>query len=154
MTERPTFDPPAASTLRPPGDGECRFCGSTPAAHVSLQSLLSIAIIYRVSTVQGWMCRACGLAVFRSQNSRTLAGCWWGLGIIGAPILLIANRVKLGRVLRLAPPQPTPHVAAQVSAPLDPGKAVLLRGSGIFALAMCALILLVIGVGALALASP
>jgi hypothetical protein len=140
VTQTPA-GPSAATALRPPGDGECQFCGSTPAAHVAFQSVTSAVILFWVGLVQGWMCRACGLAVFRRQNSRSLVGAWWGVGIFALPIFLIANRVRLGRILRLEPPRPTAGVAGQVSAPLDPGRSVLRRRSGIFALVMAVVVI-------------
>jgi hypothetical protein len=117
---------------RPPGDGECRFCGSTPAAHTTFQSFLTVIIYYQTGTLRGWMCRSCGLALFRRQMNRTLVGGWWGPGLIAIPIIMLANRLRLRRILKLAPPRPTPGVAAPVPAPMDPGKPVLARGGGIF----------------------
>jgi hypothetical protein len=98
-------------------------------------------ILYWIATVQGWMCRTCGLAVFRRQTSRTLVGCWWGGGVFATPIFLILNRVRLGRTLQLGPPRPTPGVAAQAGAPLAPGRSTLRRGSGIFGLVMAAIVI-------------
>lgn len=146
------LEPGYATSLRPPGDGECRFCGSAPAAHTAFQSFLTVAVFYRLSTLRGWMCRLCGLAVFRSQTSRTLVGCWWGPGVIATPIILIANRLRLRRVLRLDPPRPIPGVAASVPTAMDPGAPVLARPSGIFALVMLAMVsgtLLVVAVDSL-----
>jgi hypothetical protein len=104
--------PVAASTRRRrvPILREC------PAAHTTFQSFLTAAVFYRISTLRGWMCRSYGLAVFRSQMSRTLLGCWWGPGVLATPIILIANRLRLSRVLQLDLTRPSPGVAASVPA--------------------------------------
>ncbi len=145
MTRRWASDASASSPLRPPGDGECQYCGSTPAEHVAYQSMVSAVILYWVGTMQGWMCGMCGLAVFRQQTSRTLIGCWWGVGVVGAPIILVANRMRLRRTLRLDPPRPTPGVAGQVAAPLDPGRSVLRRPRTLLCIAAAVVGIPVIG---------
>ncbi|MET8086470.1 hypothetical protein [Micromonospora sp. NPDC005237] len=148
MTTMPAPVPPPA--LRPPTDGECQFCGSHPAAHVSFQSMTSIVILYVVSSQRGWMCRSCGLAMFRHHTNKTLLAGWWGIGVVGMPILLGIDRLRLRRILRLAPPQPTPGVAASLPAPLDPGKPLIQRPGAIVSLILLTLLVLVIGCGALA----
>jgi hypothetical protein len=129
-----THPEPVPTRLRPPGDGECQFCGAQPAARVGFMSLISAAIFYSVAGNRGWLCRTCGLAVYRRHTNRTLAGGWWGVTATAIPIFLVANRIRLGRVLRLAPPQPTPGVAAFSPVPLDPGKPVLRRPGAIVAI--------------------
>ncbi|MGC4857278.1 hypothetical protein ACLQ24_28905 [Micromonospora sp. DT4] len=143
--------PPPA--LRPPADGECQFCGSHPAAHVSFQSMTSIVILYVVSAQRGWMCRTCGLSLYRHYTNKTLLAGWWGIGVIGIPIFLGVDRFRLRRILRLSPPQPTPGVAAHLPAPLDPGKPVIRRPGAIVSLILLTLFLLVAGCGALAFAT-
>jgi hypothetical protein len=61
--------------------------------------------------------------------------------VIGAPIMLGLTRYRMRAALRLAPPRPTPGVAAPSAAPLDPGRRVLTRASGRFALVMVAAVL-------------
>lgn len=151
MNPTSAADSSPATPLRPPGDGECQFCGGTPAAHVVFQSIVSVVILYWIGTVKGWMCRTCGLAVFRQQIGRTLVGCWWGVGVISVPIFLILNRVRLNRTLQLEAPRPTPGVAAQVGAPLDPGRSVFRRRSGIFGLMMAAIVIPLVALLALIL---
>ncbi|MEH1165113.1 hypothetical protein V6V47_06980 [Micromonospora sp. CPCC 205539] len=144
--------PPPA--LRPPADGECQFCGAQPAAHTQYQSVTSIVILYVISSQRGWMCRNCGLATFRHHTNKSLVGGWWGIGVIAIPIMLIANRLRLGRILRLAPPQPTPGVAAQLPAPLDPGKPVMTRSGGIVTIVVLASLVLVVACGVLVALLP
>jgi hypothetical protein len=134
--------PPA--TLRQPAQGECQNCGAHPAVRTSFQSVTSIAIVYVISTNRGWFCRSCGLATFRQRTNRSLLAGWWGVGVIGIPILALFNWGRLRKVLRLAPPQPTPGVHAPLRAPLDPGKPVWQRpGAIVAAVVLIALVLFV-----------
>ncbi|WP_433533775.1 hypothetical protein ACQPZK_16355 [Micromonospora sp. CA-249363] len=153
MSTMPTPAPVPPPALRPPADGECQFCGSHPAARVSFQSMTSIVILYVVSAQRGWMCRACGLSLYRHHTNKTLLAGWWGIGIIGIPIFLGVDRFRLRRILRLAPPQPTPGVAAHLPAPLDPGKPVIQRPGAIVSLILLTLFLLIAACGALAFAT-
>ncbi|UWP87229.1 hypothetical protein [Dactylosporangium fulvum] len=115
---------------------------------------MSILIFYVMSFNRGWMCRSCGLATFRRRANRTLLGGWWGVAALGIPVVLLIDRIRLRKVLRLAPPQPTPGVAAELPAPLDPGQPVLLRPGAIVAGAVLALILLIVALGVWAADAP
>lgn len=133
---------PQIPSLRPPQDGECECCGYTPAVRVTFQSVASLAIIYSVGTRKGWMCRSCGLATFRQLVGRTLLLGWWGVGLFAIPVILLANALRLRRVLRLpAPLFRLPEVTAPAPMPLDPGRPMLARGTGIFGLVITALLL-------------
>ncbi|WP_234582452.1 hypothetical protein [Micromonospora sp. MH99] len=115
--------------------------------------MTSIVILYVVSSQRGWMCRNCGLAMFRHYTNKTLLAGWWGVGVIGIPIFLGVDRFRLRRILRLAPPQPTPGVAASLPAPLDPGKPLIQRPGAILSIVLVTVLVLVIGCGALAFAT-
>lgn len=143
----PPQDKPESAVLRPPVDGECMFCGGHPAAHVALLSVASLAIFHVVSNDTGWMCRSCGLALYRRHTNRSLLQGWWGVGLVSVPVLLLVNRVRMRPVLRLNPPQPTPGVAALVPVPLDIGPAVRTRPGGIVGLAVLAVLVLLVVVG-------
>jgi hypothetical protein len=91
--------------------------------------------------------------MFRHHANRTLLGGWWG-GVLAIPIFLLVNRIRLRRVLRLAPPQPTPGVAAHSPAPLDPGKPVIARPGGIMAIVVLSLLVVVFCGGLASLAFP
>ena len=123
--------PATHSDRRAPAEGECVVCGSTPAAFVILQSMVSLAVFHWTSAERGWRCRDCALATYRQLTARTLLGCWWGVGVIGGPIVVLANRLRMRPALRLGRPQPTPGVAAPLHRPLDPGPRVLARPGGI-----------------------
>ncbi|WBB68147.1 hypothetical protein [Micromonospora sp. WMMD812] len=116
----------------------------------AFQSVTSVVILYIVSSHRGWMCRSCGLAMFRHHTNRSLLGGWWGIGVIAIPIFLLFDRVRLRRVLRLDPPRPTPGVAAHSPVPLDPGKPVLARPGGILAIVLLTLLVVVVGCGIVA----
>lgn len=139
-----------AGLRRPPVDGECEFCGHTPAVHVMFGSVTSFLVFYTISNRRAWMCRSCGLATYRVLTGRTLARGWWGAGIFGMPVIMIINRVRLRRVLRLGPPQGRlPEVASMVPVPMDPGKPLRSRGSGILAITICVLLALLVLIGVL-----
>jgi len=142
---------PPAPALRAPGEGECEFCGHTPATQVAFQCLTSFVVLYTISTRRAWMCRSCGIAVHRTLTARMLLGGWWGVGALGIPMMLLINRVRLRRVLRLEPPQGRlPEVTASLPAPLDPGRPVLRRPGGILSVVICTLLVLFVLVGVLA----
>jgi hypothetical protein len=82
----------SSSVVRPPEDGECAICGSTPAALVTLRALTSVVLLHWVTVRRAWWCRECASANYRELTDRTLAGCWWGFGVIGAPVVFWLNR--------------------------------------------------------------
>src|SRR5689334_10649188 len=106
------------NTLRPPADGECQFCGARPAVFTTFESIASIVLIQIGKAHRGWMCRTCGLAMFRYHGNRSLVAGWWGVTVIALPIYLVKNYVRLQKVLKLPMPQPTPGVAAPNLRPL------------------------------------
>jgi hypothetical protein len=113
---------------RPPAAGECRFCGSTPAKKLAIQSLVGLIIAFEVTTYKGWYCRDCGLAVYRDQTVTTLKGGWWSVtGLVIAPIFLLMNLIRWVRLVRLEPPRPTPGVVGPNSRPASPGRPVFRR---------------------------
>lgn len=124
----------AQGAPRAPMEGECTECGANPAAYVVLQSIVSVAIFHSAKAYRGWLCRDCALAMYRQLSARTLAGCWWGVGILGGPVMLLANRLRMRPALRLGPPRPTPGVTANLSRPMDPGPRLLARPAGIVGL--------------------
>jgi hypothetical protein len=126
--------PAAYGAPRAPMEGECAECGGSPAAYVVLQSIVSVAIFHSARAYRGWLCRHCALATYRQLSARTLLGCWWGVGILGGPIVLLANRLRMRPALRLGPPRPTPGVTAPSPGPLDPGPRLLGRPAGIVGL--------------------
>jgi len=112
--------PPAGE--RPPGPGECEYCGSAPAIKVAPQSLLGLVLFYRITTYKAHYCRDCGRAMIRELNAKTLVGGWWS---IGGPILvaigLLFNGIRLLRLRGLAAPVPQPGVVGRSPAPMVVG---------------------------------
>ncbi|MEV4813081.1 hypothetical protein [Micromonospora avicenniae] len=147
MSATPLPGDATAPALRPPTDGECQFCGGQPAVRTAFQSVTSIVIFYVISSHRGWMCRSCGLAMFRHHANRSLLLGWWGVGVIAVPMLLLIDGFRLRRVLRLDPPRPTPGVAALSPVPLDPGKPVLARPGAILSIVLVSVIVLLVGCG-------
>jgi hypothetical protein len=113
---------------RPPADGECRFCGSTPATRVAIQSVVGLILAYQVTTHRGWVCRDCGLALFRDETARTLKFGWWSLTSLAVvPIFLLINLIRWGKLARLAPPRPSLGVLAPNPRPAVPGPPMFRR---------------------------
>jgi hypothetical protein len=113
---------------RPPGAGECRFCGSTPAKKVAIQSMAGLILAYQITTYKGWICRDCGMSLHRDQTASTLKSGWWSLtSLFVVPIFLLVNLIQWIRLTRLAPPQPTPGVAAPNPRPANPGRPLFKR---------------------------
>ncbi|MYU28458.1 hypothetical protein GTW30_10415 [Streptomyces sp. SID7810] len=113
----------------PPGPG-CEVCGAMPAAPVTVRGHQGMLVLMRFLRRQGVLCRTCGLAVFRQMQADTLVRGWWGpLSVVITPITLLVNLGALSRLRRL----PAPATAAW-RPPLDPGRPVLRRPAGFFAL--------------------
>jgi hypothetical protein len=130
---------PAPAVLRPPADGECARCGGTPAVFHTVQSYYAVAVWGSMSTDRGWRCRDCALAAYRSRTVRTLRGCWFGLGVLALPVVLLSNAVRFRAAKRLTAPTPTPGVTAPERRPADPGRPVWLRPELPFAVVMAGL---------------
>jgi hypothetical protein len=108
-----------------PGGLTCRVCGSGPAAKATFRGVVGAVVMHTIWTATGPFCRDCGLATFRKQTAKTLAGGWCSVGaIVLTPFLLLFNVVARGKVANLPAPQPT---VAGGPAPLDPGPPVFQR---------------------------
>lgn len=113
---------------RPPGAGECRFCGSTPAKKVAIQSIAGVIFAFQITTHKGWICRDCGMSLYRDQIANTLKSGWWSLtSLFVVPIFLLVNLIQWIRLTRLAAPQPTSGVAAPNPRPANPGRPLFKR---------------------------
>ncbi len=133
---------------RAPAAGECRFCGSAPARKVAIQSLTGLILAFEVVAYKGWYCLDCGLAVYRDETANTLKRGWWSVtGLVIVPIFLLMNLVRWVRLVRLAPPRPTPGVVGPNPRPATPGRPVFRRPAAImlvFALPFTLAILLIV----------
>ena len=108
---------------RPPGPGECRLCGSSPAAAVTFRGHRGFIILMKFLSAPGPYCRDCGLSVFRSMTEDTLILGWWGvISVVATPVTAIINVVERLQVSKLGQPRRAPDVVAPLPAPLDPGK--------------------------------
>ena len=125
---RPNPDQQQPIQRRPPGAGECRFCGSTPAKKVAIQSMAGLILAYEITTHKGWICRDCGMSLYRDQTASTLKSGWWSLtSLFVIPIFLLVNLIRWIRLTRLTAPQPTPGVAAPNPRPANPGRPLFRR---------------------------
>ncbi|MBL0888862.1 hypothetical protein [Myceligenerans indicum] len=107
---------------REPADGECRFCGSTPAVKTTQQGIGSFLIFYRITTWRDQMCRSCAEAVHRDANAKTMTWGWWGLGGIMFWMFLLGNAARMRAARALDHPRRTAGVAAPLNEPMVPGE--------------------------------
>lgn len=125
------YGPPPAQYGPPPGWGQldltaCRFCGSVPAVDTTFRGHQGMLVLMRFLSVEGPFCRDCGLGTFRHMTSRTLVQGWYGyVSLVAAPVTVLINLVRRGKVARLAPPQPNPYGPSRP--PMDPGPRLLRR---------------------------
>jgi hypothetical protein len=79
---------------------------------------------------EGPFCRDCGLATFRRMTGSTLLAGWWGaLSMFITPLTVLINVVRRIKVAGLPAPMPPP--AGPYEQPMDPGKPLLARPSGL-----------------------
>jgi hypothetical protein len=122
------FGDGSAQPLRPPGEGECRFCGYSPACEVTLRQEIGMMLVRRRRWLTGFFCRDCGIAMFRETTNRTLLTGWWGvLSFFTNLLTLAANLDARRRLGQLSAPKPNPAVAAWLPAPIPAGRPVFLR---------------------------
>ncbi|MFI2760202.1 LppU/SCO3897 family protein [Streptomyces echinatus] len=101
-----------------------------PAAPVTVRGHQGMVVVMRFLRRRGVLCRTCGLAVFRQMQADTLVRGWWGvLSMLITPVVLLLNLGALSGIRRLPPP-----ATAAWRPPLDPGRPVLRRPAGLFAL--------------------
>lgn len=104
----------------------CRLCGSGPAAPATFRAVVGAVFMHTIWTAHGPYCRDCGLATFRRQTTKTLAGGWCSVGaIVATPIFMLMNINARGKVAGL--PAPQPRADGRGQAPLDPGPPVFHR---------------------------
>lgn len=110
---------------RPPNVHECWLCGSAPAAPVTLRTCRTLVLSVKISTVDGSVCRACGLALYAAFQRETLTRGWWGVGLVVAVPALVTNWFA-ARSLRghLRPAYRDLSVVSATSSPMPPMRRV------------------------------
>jgi hypothetical protein len=123
---------------RGPERGECRLCGSAPAAEVSFHQHVGMVLLMQARSRPGPYCRCCGIATFRDLQNRTLLTGWWGVLslLVFGWVTPLRNLLALRRVRRLAPPVRDPAVISPLPAPLPPGRPLWMRLGPVVALAV------------------
>jgi hypothetical protein len=100
----------------------CRLCGSTPAAQGRFRRVQGLVVLMRGASVEGPICRDCGLALFRHMTARTLLQGWWGLlSVFASVVAVLGNLVIRRRYARLAAPARHPDAPAPNTRPLRTG---------------------------------
>ena len=110
-----------------PTEPDCQVCARTPAARVAFRSLVGMLVLHRLRTVRAYLgSRITAEYNDRAQTGRTLVAGWWSVtGLLGTPVVLLANVWRLHTVTRLRPGRP--GYALSPAPPLDPGTPLLHR---------------------------
>lgn len=118
----------------------CRCCGRSPAAAVYFRTHIGALFFLVLKSVPGPFCVTCGLAVFRSMTTETLAKGWWSPFslFIFNPYVIVANCLALRKINKL------PHTPALPWPPLPPGKPIHRRWPAYFAVLPVILVLWVV----------
>jgi hypothetical protein len=142
----PDPPPPPREEHRGPGPGECRLCGSAPAADVTFRQHLGMVLLMQARSRPGPYCRSCGIATFRDLQNRTLLTGWWGVIslLVFSWSTPLRNLLALRRVRRLGPPVRDPAVISPLAAPLPPGRPLWKRPGPLVPLALAAVALLLV----------
>jgi hypothetical protein len=127
----PTLSQPAApgspySAAPAPPPLVCRFCGNGPAVSTTFRQHTGMIILMKFNAIEGPFCRDCGLYSFRSTTGHTLLAGWWGwASAIIAPITILINLFRRGKVAKLA----APVIGPGGRTPADPGKPLYRRAA-------------------------
>lgn len=115
---------------RPSRPDECVLCGASPALDVHLAQVHAWVLGATVHTLEAPLCRSCGQSLGRAKQNRTLWAGWWGvLSFFRNLLVVVRNAWHLQRLWRLpVPSTPSDAVMVPLASPLDPGRAVWLRG--------------------------
>ncbi|HEY2706116.1 MAG TPA: hypothetical protein VGL20_20735 [Candidatus Dormibacteraeota bacterium] len=142
----PPTPPPPAGEPRGPGPGECRLCGSAPAADVSFRQHVGMVLLMQARSRPGPYCRWCGIATFRDLQNRTLLTGWWGVIslLVFSWSTPLYNLLALRRVRHLGPPVRDPAVISPLAAPLPPGAPLWKRPGPLVPLLLAAVALLLV----------
>lgn len=138
--------PPPPGGSRGPGPGECRLCGSAPAADVTFRQHIGMVLLMQARSRPGPFCRSCGIATFRDLQNRTLMTGWWGVIslLVFSWSTPLRNLLALRPVRRLGPPVRDPAVISPLPAPLTPGRPLWRRPGPLVPLLLAAVALLLV----------
>ena len=130
----PVEDGPGVGWQRPVADDECELCGSAPALPLVLRQETGKILWRTRRRMEGTFCRDCGLALFRSNQNRTLITGWWGVLSFFVNIgSVLANTAAWAKVRRLDSPRRDPAVVSYLEAPLEVGSPLYRRAGVWFA---------------------
>jgi hypothetical protein len=111
----------------------CKLCGAAPTAKVAFTQQTGMLFRRKWRTIDGELCRSCGLAIGRSFLNKTLMTGWWGtISFVTNWFYAARNVIGLTRCHRLAEPMHPRSDEAPVKT-LHPGKPVMQRaGAWVF----------------------
>ena len=83
----------------------CRQCGKLPTAKVVFQGVEGMIVFHRLTTVKGYFCRDCGLAIKDQLNALSMRKGWFSLGgIMGIPVFRFSNSLRAKKLMKLGAP--------------------------------------------------
>lgn len=94
-----------------PGQGPflvCRFCGSAPAVDVTFRAHRGLLVLMTFRKLEGPMCHACGMRVYKQLTTETLWQGWWSplSLVLFTPLTLLWNVIAGAKVKKLQAPAP------------------------------------------------
>ncbi|MFD8599740.1 hypothetical protein ACFV1L_32515 [Kitasatospora sp. NPDC059646] len=85
----------------------CRFCGSAPAAKVTVRGHQGLLVLMRFLKLRGPFCRDCGTATVRRMTAQSMWQGWWSVAsLVVNPLTMLANLGAWLALRRLPAPLP------------------------------------------------
>lgn len=129
---RPPRNQPRPPSARPPRQGECDWCGSTPTSWLIFNYQDAYLITSSRYGIYGEFCKYCAQAIGRKSQNRTFISGWWGIFAFFRNFWIIfGNASALNAARSMANPRKTTGVRAPFGSSADPGNP-LHRRSGIW----------------------
>ncbi len=131
--------PSHLSAPAPDTTHRCEQCGCSPARQMTFRGHRGMIVVMQFLKERGVYCRTCGLALFRTMTSRTIAQGWWGYGsFLITPFVLLYNLVGRLKLRKLG--EPVPALDGSSTAPANPGRPVFLRATMLVPIALVAFV--------------
>jgi hypothetical protein len=135
-----------AAPMAPAGVYRCRFCGSIPAAPMTVYEHNGFIVLMTFKNLKGPFCRSCGLHTWRRMTDTTLLRGWLGVGsFFIAPVTVLVNLINLRKLTSLPPPD----TRYAVGRPAEPGPGMF-RRFGVYVYAGVLVVLLLIEIATVA----
>jgi hypothetical protein len=130
---------------QPPG---CQVCGSVPATQISIRQGIGMLFLRKTKSASAYLCRDCGIALFRKYQAATLLTGWWGFISFFLNFgTLWSNYNERRKLTALDAPRPPAARTAQTprTTPLPVGPPAFLRPQALGVVAAAIAIALLFG---------